>query len=129
MTTYMLGLPAEVRHRLRSALPRNEGHSPVVKVTCRDHDERQCPAYDADHYEVQAYYTVVNAGSLTALEEALKATPGVYATTRVCPADDRVTSPNAFSNPEWPAALGTARRDRDTLRPQVIALMKDEKRQ
>lgn len=129
MSTYMLGMPAELKHRLESTLPRYAGHSPAVKVTSRDRHERTCPAYDADHYEVQAYYTVLSADALTALEAALQAAPGVYATTQVRRTSDSVLAGNMFTNPEWPPALGTARRGRHALRPQVIALMKDGDRE
>ncbi len=52
--------------------------------------------------------------------------PGIYATTQVRVTDPGVSLVNTFTNPAWPPALGAARRDRDSLRPQVIALVKDE---
>ncbi len=66
--------------------------------------------------------------SLAALEDAMKAMPGVYLTTqvRVRGIGSRGLPENEFTNPAWPAALGTARRDRNSLRVQVIALIKDE---
>lgn len=126
MTTYKLGTPASLKRLLAGSLP-GHGGQPVVRVTPRDRCERRSAAYDADHYEVSAFYTSSSADALASLEEALKAVPGVYLTTQVhalagsaCP---RVST---FTNPAWPAPLGTARRDRNELRPQVIALMKDD---
>lgn len=124
MTTYKLGLPSELRRRLEYTLPRQRGYSDAaVQITPRDRNERRCAVYAADHYEVNAFYTSSEPGSLDALEAALAAVPGVYLTTRVLPSAPFV---NMFTNPAWPAALGTARRDRNSLRTQVIALMRDE---
>ena len=66
--------------------------------------------------------------SLAALEDAMKAMPGVYLTTqvRVRGIGRRGLPENEFTNPAWPAALGTARRDRNSLRVHGIALIKDE---
>ena len=125
MSTYTLPLPATMRDRLRDALPRYGGGQAVIMVTPRSRDERRCPAYDAHHYEVHAYYTTLSADALPALEQALRETPGVYATTQVCPVPGTAAAENTFSNPDWPPALGVARRDRHRLRPQVIALIKD----
>jgi hypothetical protein len=121
MTTFRLGLPAELRNRLQAELPRWPGHSAAVRVTPRDRRERRCPAYDADHYEVHAFYTTAALDALAVLETALRAVPGVYLTTRVMPG----AGGNIFSNPAWPDALGITRRDRNDLRPQVIALIRD----
>jgi hypothetical protein len=98
----------------------------AVRVTPRDSRERKCPAYMADHYEVQAFYTTGRLDALAALEEALRAVPGVYATTQVRVAGPGASLASTFTNPGWPPALGTARRDRDSLRPMVIALIRDE---
>lgn len=121
MTTYHLGQPTELRHRMERDLPRSDGHPAAVKVTPRDRAERKCPAYDADHYEVQAYYTTMRLGLLEVLEDAVRATPGVYLTTQVWPTPG---GPH-FTCKAWPAPLGSARRDRDLLRAQVIALIRD----
>jgi hypothetical protein len=42
------------------------------------------------------------------------------------PTDAEEAPGNVFTNPAWPPALGVARRDRDSLRAQVIALVSDE---
>lgn len=97
-----------------------------MRVTPRDQHERQCPAYDAEHYEVHAFYTTTGADSLDVLEEALRAVPGVYATTQVRRTSDSVLAGNMFTNPAWPAPLGAARRGRHDLRPQVLALIRDK---
>jgi hypothetical protein len=122
-------MPADLRRRLEYALPRQHGrYPPVVRVTPRDRDEHRCAAWAADHYEVHAYYTTSDTGSLGPLEDALKAAPGVYLTTQVHGHQPPAGQPgNMFTNPAWPAALGTARRDRNSLRAQVIALIGDEK--
>ena len=58
------------------------------------------------------------------LEDELRDVPGVYATTQVH-GDPASRRRNVFTNPEWPPKLGTLRRDRDELRPQVLALIRD----
>lgn len=76
------------------------------------------PAYCADHYEISAYYSATapdNDDSYLLLEEALEDTPGVYMTTQAAGGN--------FTNPDWPAAIGSRRRDRKDMRQQVIALM------
>jgi hypothetical protein len=125
MSTLRLGMPADLKRRLEHSLRSGTRHRPVVRVTPRDHRERKCAAYEADHYEVQAYYTTTSAGSLSVLEEVLRSVPGVYATTQVRAIDPGASLANTFTNPAWPPALGTRRRDRDRLRPQVIAFIKD----
>lgn len=126
MSTYGLGQPSECKRRLEASLPRDGGFSASVRVTPRDRHERQCPAYDADHYEVQAFHARASTDLLDLLEEALKAVPGVYATTQVRRTSDSVLAGNTFTNPAWPAPLGAARRGRHDLRPQVLALIRDE---
>jgi hypothetical protein len=112
----------QLKYRLEHSLPRHPvAGSVFIKVTPRDASERKCSLYLATHFELQAFYTVTSYEHLIALEEALRTVPGVYAVTRVIPEGDRVT----FTNPEWPAPLGTARRGRDLLRAQVIALIAD----
>jgi hypothetical protein len=72
-------MPADLKHRLADPLPSQEyGVRRVVRVAPRDSRERGCAAYEADHYEVQAYYyTTTSADALNVLEAALKAVPGV----------------------------------------------------
>jgi hypothetical protein len=119
-----LPMPADLARRLEYRLPRQRGtYTPYVSITPRGRDERRCAAYAADHYEVSAYYVASDIGSLGALEDGLKAVPGVYLTTQVHPRREGAV----FTNPAWPAALGTARRDRNSLRSQVIALIRDER--
>lgn len=122
MPTYRTVLPAELRHQLEDLLPRQHGVCrPVVQVTPRDRGGRKCPAYEADHYEVRAFYTTTDADSLDLLEKALREMPGVYVATQV----RRVRGRNEVTNSEWPAAAGTVRRGFHDLRPQVIALIAD----
>jgi hypothetical protein len=127
LSAYRLGLPSDFKRRLQASLPAYSGVPVSVgDPVPRNRQERRCAAYEADHYEVRAFYTTVSRESLDMLEEALKAVPGVYATTQVRRASDRVTAPNVFTNPDWPPPLGTERRDRNDLRPQVLALIRDE---
>lgn len=123
MTTYRLGYPSELKRELHAVLPRqNEMHPPVVRVTPRDRAEHRCAAYDADHYEVHVYYVPkTDTDELDRLEKALGEVSGVYLTTQV----RRMPGSNAVTNPEWPARLGTSRRDLGDLRPQVLALIGD----
>jgi hypothetical protein len=114
--------PSELRHQLERTLPYQNGTlSTVVRVTPRDRDHRKCAVWNADHYEVQAYYTTSNSTSLDRLKEAMRELPGVYMTTQV-----RYVGRlrNLLTNPEWPAALGTSRRGLHDLRPQVLALVR-----
>lgn len=119
MSTYQLPFPSELKRQLEGSLPRQYGtYSPVVRVTPRDRAERKCPVYDADHYEVQAYYATTDSDSLDLLEQALHELPGVYVTTQV-------RGRNEVTNPDFPARLGASRRGLHELRPQVIALIGD----
>jgi hypothetical protein len=120
VTTYRLGFPSELKRHLECTLPHPRGCSLGVRVTPRDRAERRCPVYDADHYEVQAYYTSFDPGLLDQLEKTLRELPGVYLTTQV-----RGRGRNEVTNPEWPAALGLSRRGFHELRPQVLALIGD----
>ncbi|MGN2642298.1 hypothetical protein ACTD5D_40245 [Nocardia takedensis] len=120
MTTYRIGLPSELKSELQRILPRREGATLGVLVTPRDRAERRCPAYAADHYEVQAFYTRSNHEAMNLLEQALDSLPGVYLTTQV-----RRSDRNTVTNPAWPESLGTRRRGFHDLRPQVLALIKD----
>lgn len=119
--------PSDFKIHLEAELPTYRKLPANVRLTPRDKDERPCAAYKADHYEVQAYYTTVSYESLDVLEESLRTVPGVYATTQVRRSSDRVTAKNVFTNPAWPPGLGIERRDRRDLRPQVLALVRDEK--
>ena len=56
MSTHTLALPANLKRRLQYSLP-GHGGQPMVRVTPRDRRERRCAAYEADHYEVQTFYT------------------------------------------------------------------------
>lgn len=106
MSTIKLGLPSELKRRLEYSLPSQPGAGrPAVRVTPRDRRERRCAAYAADHYEVQAFTTTTSADSLRALEEALQAVPGVYATTQVRVDDPGASLANTFTSP----ARGTER--------------------
>jgi hypothetical protein len=121
MTTYRLGFPSDLKRKLQNSLPRPHGAgSLVVLVTPRDCAERKCAAYDADHYEIQAYYTTTDPDALDLLEKALHELPGVSATTQV-----RGRERNEVTNPDWPTCLGIRRRGFHMLRPQVIALIAD----
>jgi hypothetical protein len=121
MTTYRIGLPSVLKRGLEQELPHRDGAMLGVRVTPRDRAERRCAAYDADHYEVQAYYTRTDHDALDLLEKAIAELPGVYLTTQVVSERDR----NAVTNPEWPVPLGISRRGFHDLRPQVLALISD----
>lgn len=123
MTTYRIGTPSEVKRWLLGALPPQGGTClPVVRVQPRDRRERKCAAYEADHYEVQAFYTTTGSESLARLEAKVRELPGVYVTTQVC---GRGRGGNEVTNPAWPLRLGPSRRGFHQLRPQVIALIRD----
>jgi len=109
--------PAILKRQLEATLPSRNG-TLVVRVTPRDSAHRKCAAWNADHFEVQAYYTTTGPDALDLLERALQELPGVYLTTQV-----RGPGRNQVTNPEWPAALGASRRGFFDLRPQVVALI------
>ena len=83
MTTYRIGYPSDVKRKLEQLLPRLGSSTLTVKVTPRDRAERKCPVWDADHYEVHAYYTTTSPDVLDQLEKAISELPGVYLTTQV----------------------------------------------
>lgn len=119
MKTHRIGYPSELKRQLEGVLPGRE-RTLVVRVTPRDRAHRKCAAWNADHYEVQAYYAVTSREALDVLEKALGDVPGVYLTTQVRGAGQ---IRNEVTNPGWPAALGTSRRGLHELRPQVLALI------
>jgi hypothetical protein len=130
MSTIKLLYPGALKNQLRDKLPRDQaGQRPAILITPRSHDHRRCAAYEADYYEVQAYYVNSSLDLLGPLERALRAIPGVYSTTWVCPAPPEAGRPlligNTFTNPAWPAELGVGRRGWRRLRVQVIALIRD----
>jgi hypothetical protein len=126
VTTYKLGMPAELRRRLEDSLPRELGkYRPQVLVIPRDRHELRCAAWESDHYELTAFYSPSDRDLLGPLEDALKAEPSVYLTTQVYGVPGQG---NVFTNPDWPPALGTKRRDGNDLRAQVIALIRDEEK-
>lgn len=121
MSTHRLPYPAELVRKLQVTLPRETAWGSLcVRVTPRDQAQRKCAAYEADHYELQAFYTTMSPDPLDRLEAALAGMPGVYMTTQV-----RGTGHNVVINPDWPAALGEHRRGFQDLRPQVLALIRD----
>lgn len=122
MTTHRLPYPAELVRKLQGILPRQAAWGMLyVRVTPRDLHQRKCAAYEAEHYELQAFYTTMSPNSLDRLEAAVAELPGVYVTTQVRGEKDR----NTVMNPVWPAALGERRRGFHDLRPQVLALIRD----
>jgi hypothetical protein len=124
MTVTTLGRPADLEAALRRRLDHPAGSTLVIRVIPRDEKEIKCGARWADHYEARVYYTVVTPETLPVLEGQLQDIPGVYATTQVH-ADPGNPWKNVFTNPGWPAKLGIRRRDRNELRPQVLALIRD----
>jgi hypothetical protein len=121
VSTYQLGFPSDLKNQLQHSLPRpHEAGWLTVRVTPRDRAERKCPAYEAHHYEIQAYYATTDPDALDLLEKALRELPGVFATTQV-----RGRERNEVTNPNWPMRLGTRRRGLHMLRPQVMALIAD----
>jgi hypothetical protein len=116
--------PAGLKRHLESVLPGHRGVQVTVQVHRRDRQEHRCAARDVDHYEILAYYTTTSQAALDELESALKQTPGVYLTTQVRRGSGNPGGGNVFTEPSWPVPLGARRRDRDDLRPMVIALLR-----
>jgi hypothetical protein len=120
MSTYRLAYPADLKRQLMNQLP-GDGHRATpynIVVTPRDKRGRKSPVYDADFYEVKAFYINKALDRLDILEAAFKHIPGVYRTTQVHSADGEAQ----IQDPEWP--VGSTRRDK-TLRVMVIALMRN----
>lgn len=120
------GLPGDLKRRLEAELPAYGRIPATVTLIPRDERERPCAAGQADHLEVHACYATPGHGALDVLEAALKTVPGVYATTQVRRAAVRPAAPVVFTNPDWPPGLGTERPGRHELRPQVLALIRDD---
>jgi hypothetical protein len=115
MGTRALPYPAQFRDQLKYKLSGiwGDGH---VEVTPRDRNGRRCPAYDAAWYEVSAWYVAMSV-PLDELEAALRALPGTVRTTQV------TGNPAEIRDADWPGF--TLRRDREHLRPQVLAMVVD----
>ena len=94
-------LPSEVRNILRSNLP----GFPHIKVIARTEQEKVCPAYMAEHYEIVAFHYSSIGAPLDALAAAMSRLPGVYATL--------IISADGWSDPTWPVRY----RSPETLRP------------
>jgi hypothetical protein len=115
-------LPAELRQQLEYTLPGDARSRVMVKVTPRDHAELKCAAYEADHYEIQAYYHRMGHELLGPLQRALQEVPGVYLTTQIW--GNFPQRGTTVSNPDWPERLGSKRREGHLLRPQVMGLIR-----
>lgn len=115
MSTRTLPSPSQLRDQLKDELPDIRGRG-RVEVTPRDRDGRRCAAWDAEFYEVAAYYVAMGT-SLDRLEAALQARIGTVRTTQI------TGNPAEIRDADWP---GFARRcDRQSLRPQVLAMIAD----
>jgi hypothetical protein len=115
MSTLTLPGPARLRDQLTAELRMHSGRG-AITVTPRDRNGRQCSAWAADFYEVAAYY--VGMGTpLDELEATLRARPGVVRTTQV------TGYPAKIRDADWPGFV--KRRDRELLRPQVLAMLAD----
>lgn len=122
--------PGDVERRLEAEMPAYRGTPASISLTALDPDEHPCDAARADHYEVSARYPAATGESLAILETALRAFPGVYATTRVRRGSGRPAAKVMFENPDWPVMRGTGRPGLyDTVCPQVLALIRDEQPQ
>lgn len=102
--------PARLRRNLQDA--KAALYRAHISVIPRDANERRCPAYASDYYEIVVYRTEMGE-PLDDLEEALASVPGVYATTRL--PSNLGTDGN---DPDWPLRYRSA----STFRPQVRAL-------
>jgi hypothetical protein len=115
MSTCTLPYPCQLRDQLKDELPDIRGRG-SVKVTPRDRDGRRCAAWDAEFYEVAAYY-VATGTSLDRLEAALRARIGTVRTTQI------TGNPAQIRDADWPGFA--RRRDRQSLRLQVLAMIAD----
>jgi hypothetical protein len=120
MTIDTLPPPADLKRLLSRMLPGDGRHAEVdgITVTPRDARGRRAPVYDADFYEIAAFYVTSDVARLDVLEAALSHIPGVYRTTRVLPVEDH----SQIQDPQWPVA--STRRDK-SLRVMALALMRD----
>jgi hypothetical protein len=116
MSTRTLPSPAQLRDELKYSLPGIRLHGGYVQVTPQDREGRRCAAWEAEWYEIAAYYIEMGR-PLDELEAALKAWPGVIRTTQV------TGYPAQVRDADWPGF--TRRRGTDDLRPQVLAHVGD----
>jgi hypothetical protein len=103
----MIAYPAD----LKRSLPRQLPGRPYLEVIARDVEERRCPAYAVDHWELVAYYTDYG-HDLAELAGAFSEMPAVYLV---------MTYERAGDLPRW---WPVAYRDIGLWRPQVRALMR-----
>lgn len=115
MSTRTLPYPSRLRDQLTDELPGIRGNG-SVQVTPRDRHGRRCAVWDADFYEVAAYYVALGT-PLDTLEAALRARPGTVRTTQIS------GFPALIRDADWPGFF--RRRDRHDLRPQVLAMIAD----
>lgn len=113
MSTHTLPGPARLRDQLRYLVD-DAGY---VQVTPRDKDGRRCAAWDAEWYEVAAFYMYTGT-PLDPLEEKLRALPGVCRTTQV-------QAEGQARDPDWPGFARRYNPGYNPLRPQVLALIAD----
>lgn len=114
MGTRTLPSPARYRDQLRAELAA-AGLHPAVQVTPRAEDGTRTAAWTATFYEVAAYWPAMGT-DLGELEAALTGRPEVARTARVTGYPATITG-------DWPG--WRRRRDRATLRPQVLAMARD----
>lgn len=100
-------LPAQMRDRLHDYLP----DRPHIIVRSLDARHKRCPAWQASHYEVAAFYYSTKGNQLAELEAALAALPGVCLTT--------IIDGHGQIDIAWPVRHQSP----STLRAQVLALV------
>jgi hypothetical protein len=112
MSTSTWPSPAQLSRTLPNKLPGalDMGDYPHVTVYARDEDEKRCPLWRADHYEIAVYYIRMST-PLLPLWVALERMPEVYQLTYF--------GGSYVPDPAWPVRY----RQRDVdFRPQVRAL-------
>lgn len=128
MSTRTLPGPREMETWLSRQLPAARGSYNHVSAYPKDAAGRKCAAAAADYYEIHVC-AVATSDPLEPIEEALKAWPGCFRTTRVGweeePATDWWKEPAKvykIADPDWP----TKSRAADVYeRPMVWALIGD----
>ena len=116
MSTYLFPPPREFAQRLGDHLGIQLTGQTFWRAISKDAQGRRCARWDAEWFEVAAFY-VARGTDLSRMEELLAAEFGCVRTTTI------TGHPARIADEDWPG--WTRRKNREDLRPQVLALFAD----
>ena len=116
MSTYLFPPPREFAQQLGDHLGIQLTGTTGWRAIPRNKHGQRCPRWDAEWFEVAAYFTDMGT-SLTRMQELLAAEFGCVRTTTI------TGNPARIADEDWPG--WTRRKNREDLRPQVLALFAD----